>query len=150
MVVDKHIKELALSNRRVIIPDLGAFLSKEGDGDEKNLIFSSFLKYNDGFLEKQLAEKEKVDRSQAIEEIKKFVAEVTKALQARQSYAIDGFGVFHMDERGSIAFAPQGTEILDKPKEEKPITPVVEKPKEVAPKKAETVAVAAQIGRASV
>lgn len=119
MVIDKHLKELALSNRRVIIPDLGAFLSKEGDGDEKNLIFSSFLKYNDGFLEKQLAEKENISQSQAADEIKKFVDEVTKTLHAKQNYAIDNLGFFHMDERGSIAFAPQGTKISTKPVEEK-------------------------------
>ncbi len=146
MVVDKHLKELALANRRVIIPDLGAFLSKEGDGDEKNLIFSSFLKYNDGFLEKQLAEKEKISQTQAAEEIKKFVEEVTKALRARLNYVIDGFGFFHMDERGSIAFSPQGTEVVSKPVEEKPIavapvaaTTTVSAPKETATRKPEVV-----------
>ena len=145
MVVDKHLKELALSNRRVIIPDLGAFLSKEGDGDEKSLIFSSFLKYNDGFLEKQLAEKGKISQTQASEEIKKFVEEVTKTLRAKQNYVIDNFGFFHMDERGSIAFAPQGTEVASKPVEEKPVVvpPVVTSstsstPKETAQKKPET------------
>ncbi|MDR0661466.1 MAG: SPOR domain-containing protein [Prevotellaceae bacterium] len=121
MVVDKHLKELALTNRRVIIPDLGAFLSKEGDGDEKNLIFSSFLKYNDGFLEKQLADKEKLSQIEASEEVKKFVGEVTKTLRAKHNYVIDGFGFFHMDERGSIAFSPQDTEIATKPVEEKPV-----------------------------
>lgn len=138
MVVDKHLKEFALSNRRVIIPDLGAFLSKEGDGDEKNLIFSSFLKYNDGFLEKQLAEKEKISQAQAGEEIKKFVEEVTKALRARQNYVIANFGFFHMDERGSIAFAPQGTEVASKPTVvAAPVaaTTTTSTPKEAAPKK---------------
>lgn len=125
MVVDKYLKELALGNRRVIIPDLGAFLSKEDDNDEKNLIFSSFLKYNDGFLEKQLSEKEKISQTQASEEIKKFVEEVTKALKGKQHYAVDGFGFFHTDERGGIAFTPQGAGTHPKPVEEMPIvTPI--------------------------
>ncbi len=128
MTVDKYLKGLALNNRRVIIPDLGAFLSKEGDENGNNLIFSSFLKYNDGFLESYIAEKENITPTESLVLIQRFVEEVNKAIKAKRKYEVEGFGHFYMDERGGVAFSTEESK-------SQPVAPPVQESKPVEPVK---------------
>ena len=114
MTIDKHLKDLVENNRRIIIPDLGAFLTKEGEGQEKSLIFSSFLKYNDGFLEKYVGEKDGISQQEGAEQVKQFVEEVNKTVKARKNYEIPGLGYFYMDDRGSVAFQSKAEEAKEK------------------------------------
>lgn len=132
MIVEKYLKALATTRHRIIIPDLGAFLSKDGDGDLKNLIFSSFLKYNDGNLEKYIAEQEGISPEQSAEEVKKFSEEVNKTVKAKRQYSIDGFGYFYQDERGGTAFAVDAAAMpaVRPIKKEEPVPIVVPIPEE--------------------
>lgn len=102
-VVDKYLKELVQNNRRVIIPDLGAFLLKES-GSDKVVIFSSFLRYNDGFLEDAIVEKAKIDKTEASAVIRRFVEGINKQTKNKKRYQINGFGYFSLDEKGVIQF----------------------------------------------
>lgn len=104
-VIDKYIKEFVHNNRRVIIPDLGAFLLKDsGNEGNKTIIFSSFLRYNDGFLEEVLAQKANLDKASASVAVKKFTEEITRAMRNKKRYEIPDFGYFALDDKGTIQF----------------------------------------------
>ncbi|NJM14971.1 MAG: hypothetical protein HC896_05945 [Bacteroidales bacterium] len=53
--MDAYIVELLNSNKRVIIPDFGAFIVKQGT--PVTYVFNEFLKYNDGLLIDHVAKK---------------------------------------------------------------------------------------------
>ena len=74
--IDIYLKELAQNNRRVILPDLGAFLLKDNPGGSKTIIFSSFLRYDDGFLEDAIAQKANITKPEASLAVKKLIAEI--------------------------------------------------------------------------
>jgi hypothetical protein len=120
-IVDKYLKELALSNRRVIIPDLGAFLLKDNADNTKSIIFSSFLKFNDGFLEEKIAEKSQLTKQEISSVINKFVNDIKHAIYNKQQYEINGFGYFISDEKGAVCFNPYKSSFDTSHKNEAPI-----------------------------
>ncbi|MDR1056738.1 MAG: hypothetical protein LBL90_13195 [Prevotellaceae bacterium] len=143
-IIDKYLKELVQNNRRVIIPDLGAFLVKENPDGTKNIIFSSFLRYNDGFLEESIAQKVQLSKPDVSVAIKKFVNEVKRLLRSKRRCDVEGFGYFTLDDKGAVQFvsyegtikATNSLVIDNKPinTEEKQAVPVINEPEEVQTK----------------
>ena len=136
LVIDNYLKELVENNRRVIIPDLGAFLLKENENGTKTIIFSSFLRYNDGFLEESISGKANFKKADVSAAIKKFVNDVKKQLRNKKNYGIDGFGYFYIDEKGAVLFCPYN----DTVNSEEPITIEVKPEEPATVDKIETIA----------
>ncbi|HEX2936872.1 MAG TPA: SPOR domain-containing protein [Bacteroidales bacterium] len=99
-MINRYIKELLNDHNRVIVPDLGAFLYK-GESS-KTMYFNEFLRFNDGLLLNYIAEQTKMDKIEAAKQIKAYVEETNKNLQAKKKVVIEGIGYLYLDENDKI------------------------------------------------
>ncbi|MDR1339409.1 MAG: SPOR domain-containing protein [Prevotellaceae bacterium] len=93
---DNILYKIIRRNRRVIIPDIGAFITNS-DGDA---VFSPLLKQNDGFLEEEM-KREGIAEPAVF--LKDFVDNLVSVIDKGQHYSIAGLGYFFRE--GSIHFA---------------------------------------------
>jgi hypothetical protein len=93
---DELFCKLIHSNRRIIIPDIGAFITNSPD---ENTVFSPLLKHNDGFLEDEL-QKEGIANPAIF--LREFAENIISVVERGQCYYIAGLGYFLKD--GSIRF----------------------------------------------
>ena len=100
--MDKYIEFLLKNNARLIIPDLGAFITKQDE--EKSLFFNEFLKFNDGLLVDHIAEKEKLGKDEATAKVNDFVNSAMQALEKGDKFEIKKLGTLHKDDKGKIHF----------------------------------------------
>ena len=100
--MDKYILELVESNERVILPDLGAFLSRKGK--TKQISFNEFLKFNDGLVVKYIAEKENLNNRDATKKVEEYVSRIRETLDKGSPYQIKGLGELRKNDRGRIDF----------------------------------------------
>jgi cell division septation protein DedD/nucleoid DNA-binding protein len=104
----KHIIELINKNNKLIIPDLGAFLSKENpDNGKKDIFFNDVLKYNDGTLVNHISSKEEISTDEALRKVADFVEAVKNGFLQGQDFTLDGFGILKKDTKGYINFVAQ-------------------------------------------
>ncbi|MDR2126343.1 MAG: HU family DNA-binding protein [Prevotellaceae bacterium] len=105
----QNLKALVLGNRRLIIPAVGAFLVKEEDSQVR-IIFSSFLKYDDGLLTKLLSNRDNISEEQAKSTVETFAREILNTLNNGNNFSIPDFGYFAKDNRGTINFIVEKTD----------------------------------------
>lgn len=98
MVVDV-INEYLKSNRRLVIPSFGAFVTKE-DGQ---IIFSELLKKDDGILRGLLVAKG-LREIEAAGKIDRFVFEIRHALMQVGACPVADFGTFYRNAEGVVTF----------------------------------------------
>ena len=98
MIVDV-INEYLKSNRRLVVPDFGAFLAKEG-GES---VFSELLKRDDGVLTALLMAEGKSE-IEAAGAVNRFIFEVRHDLQQAGVALVEGLGTFRRADDGVIAF----------------------------------------------
>lgn len=90
--MNNYLLQLLKEIKTIIIPGLGALtLTNEQTGE---MMFMSYLKFDDGTLAKHIAEKEGLDINDAKNSIAKFVREVTAQLDKGESYDMYQFGKF--------------------------------------------------------
>ncbi|MDR2065208.1 MAG: HU family DNA-binding protein [Prevotellaceae bacterium] len=106
----QKLKSLVLGNRRLIIPAIGAFLVKETEDVKNRIIFSSFLKYDDGLLTKLLCEQENISEEEAKQIVEKFVHEISDAINKGNNFSIPNFGYFTKNNQGIIDFVIEDTD----------------------------------------
>lgn len=99
-VLIRSLSHYLQSHRRLVIPQLGAFLVKEPGGA---ILFSELLKRDDGVLRGLLRESGLNDL-EAAGEIDRFVFEVRHAIQSGTGYPIPGLGRLQPGPNGTIAF----------------------------------------------
>ncbi len=109
-MVGTVIKSLISQGKRVIIPDLGAFLVKDSTLStiltKENVTFSPFLKYNDGFLENELAHKFGLHKDDASLQVVAFVDALKTAIYVdKKAFEVEGLGFFFKDKQGNITFS---------------------------------------------
>ncbi len=107
--MEKYFIELLKSNKRLIIPKLGAFLKKEQGGKEV-ITFNQFLKFDDGLLINYVAEQEKIDKEKAKQQIQDIADKITKEINEGNQYKIKGLGSIYKDANGKIQFVEEGKE----------------------------------------
>ena len=128
---EKFLSDLIIKNRRVIVPDLGAFLLTDTASRNKSIIFSTFLRYNDGFLENALRQNGITEQDSA-KLLKSFVFNVNNSLNAGEDFRISGLGCFTKDDKG-VQFVfdvvPESSYAVEEPSlpASTPITPKIEK-----------------------
>jgi hypothetical protein len=99
---DELFCRLIRENRRIIIPDIGAFITNSSD---ENTVFSPLLKHNDGFLEEKLQKEGIVSPAVFLGEL---AENIICVVERRQRYHIAGLGYFYKD--GNIRFVFEETE----------------------------------------
>ena len=145
-MIEQILKSIVIENRRLIIPTIGAFLTKDVEDAKKKVTFSSFLKYDDGLLTKLLCDSKNISEAEAKQEIADFAQRISSALDSGNNYTIGDFGYFTKDNNGIIDFVVENINTVVEftmPKVEEPVippyvppvieTPVVETPVFVQP-----------------
>ncbi len=108
------IKKYLESHKRLVVPQLGAFIVKEPGC----ILFSELLKRDDGILRGLLRETG-LGELEAAGEIDRFVFEIRHATEHGEVFPLDGFGTMKPGENGTIAFvyAPAGSAVTPGPSE---------------------------------
>lgn len=135
MIVELISKYLE-SNKRLVVPNLGAFIVKEAG---RVVLFSNLIKGDDGVLRSLLVEAG-VSELETAAALDRFVFEVNFRLESTGECLLDGFGVLKSGVNGTVSFVYQPAakgEVLDgnvAPREDntvaQPKAKVVEKPAE--------------------
>ena len=135
MIVELISKYLE-SNKRLVVPNLGAFIVKE---EGRVVLFSNLIKGDDGVLRSLLVEAG-VSELETAAALDRFVFEVNFRLESTGECLLDGFGVLKSGVNGTVSFVYQPAakgEVLDgnvAPREDntvaQPKVKVVEKPAE--------------------
>jgi nucleoid DNA-binding protein len=135
MIVELISKYLE-SNKRLVVPNLGAFIVKEAG---RVVLFSNLIKGDDGVLRSLLVEAG-VSELETAAALDRFVFEVNFRLESTGECLLDGFGVLKSGVNGTVSFVYQPAakgEVLDgnvAPREDntvaQPKVKVVEKPAE--------------------
>jgi nucleoid DNA-binding protein len=135
MIVELISKYLE-SNKRLVVPNLGAFIVKEAG---RVVLFSNLIKGDDGVLRSLLVEAG-VSELETAAALDRFVFEVNFRLESTGECLLDGFGVLKSGVNGTVSFVYQPAakgEVLDgnvAPREDNTVTQpkvkVEEKPAE--------------------
>lgn len=109
-MVGSIIKSIVSQGKRVIIPDFGAFLIKDSTLNpvitKDNITFSPFLRYNDGFLETELAHIEGIHKDEAAFKVAEFVNKIRVTIFDNEAlFQIEGLGYFFKDDKGNASFS---------------------------------------------
>ncbi len=106
LIVDIVLRYIC-AGKRIVIPELGAFLVKQPTGE---VIFSEFLKQDDGVLLCELTH-EGMKPLEAAGAINRFVFEARHALRSGSDYPLEGIGTLRINSVTSkIIFIPIGAE----------------------------------------
>lgn len=101
-IMDNELLQRILrTNSRVVIPGFGAFLRKEQGGA---LIFSPFLRTDDGKLKAILELEYGVSTAEAEAMMGEFAERVRTILKVKSKYYIDGVGMLLVDNNGVVSF----------------------------------------------
>lgn len=115
--MDKYIQQLIVDNTRVIIPDFGAFIRPQGEGE---IMFNQFLSFDDGMLVGAVKDAENVSEEEAKAKIASYVEQLRTKLDAGESVSISGIG----------SFMKEGEHISMKLEEKSPIIDIPNQPTE--------------------
>ena len=100
MIVELILKYLE-SNKRLVVPNLGAFIVKEAG---RVVLFSNLIKGDDGVLRSLLVEAG-VSEMETAAALDRFVFEVNFRLESTGECLLDGFGVLKSGVNGTVSFA---------------------------------------------
>ena len=91
------------ANKRLVVPNLGAFIVKQSADGGRKVLFSPLFKTDDGVLRKLLIEKG-VNELEAAGVIDRFVFEINHRLDNGGVCALEGFGALKRGANGSMSF----------------------------------------------
>ncbi|MGV6861620.1 MAG: hypothetical protein ACWA41_07595 [Putridiphycobacter sp.] len=126
--MNKYFIEILKNRTLLIIPKFGALtVANRASG---KIVFNPNLTFDDSVLSDYISEKEGMDKTEAKNQIAKFVREIEAQLGKGESYDIYQFGKFFKNEKGEVVFEAEAINI-EKAKVEKPVV------EELTPKKEE-------------
>ena len=123
--MDKYLQEILFAQLSVILPEFGALSLNE---DTKEVVFNSFITYNDQKFENFLVEKHNIDKQAAANMVAQYVIEIQNHLNKGESFIIFKFGRFLKSKDDSVEFqnwAEFNKQTTSEKKEE------INKPKEI-------------------
>ncbi|MCL2562162.1 MAG: hypothetical protein FWE10_07600 [Rikenellaceae bacterium] len=97
-MIDSIIATYIRGNKRLVVPDFGAFLRKE-DGET---VFVEFLKKDDHVLNSLIRERYGVDEGRARAIIDEYVSGIRHAVQTTGRAVVDGVGTLRPDGNGVL------------------------------------------------
>ncbi len=101
--MEKYLISLLDLNKRIIIPDLGAFIVRQNEN--KELVFNDLLSFNDGMLTDYIIQSDKLSKSEAQNRIKQFVDKVIQTLNEGKAFKLDKLGTLNMNDSNRIEFS---------------------------------------------
>ena len=96
-MINKIIANYLAGGKRLVIPQFGAFIHKEGDG---TVVFVPFLKKDDGVLVDLLRKEYGLDEADARGIITEYIAQIGAGVAERGSFLIEGVGNLKLDANG--------------------------------------------------
>ncbi len=105
--MDKYLLQILLDVNTIIIPGLGALTVTNAKTGE--MMFMSYLKYDDGKLSAYISEKEGMSENDAKNLIAKYVREIHAKLDQGHTYDMFKFGRFLKNKDGDVDFESWGT-----------------------------------------
>ena len=111
MELQRVLTKYLETHKRIVVPQLGAFLVKEPG---KSILFSELVKRDDGVLRGLLMadERSEVEAAGAID---RFVFEVRHAVESGTEYRLADFGTMMPGPNGTIRFSYRPVVRLDRP-----------------------------------
>ena len=103
-MVNKIIADYLKTNKRLVVPQFGAFLHK----DDGTVAFVPFLKKDDGVLIQLIGSAYGLNPGDAQAAIEEFTAEIKKNIAARGAYIIEGIGTLRTKGSAGHPCAPSG------------------------------------------
>jgi hypothetical protein len=103
-MIDNIILEYLRTNKRLVVPELGSFIRKEGG----ETVFAEFLKKDDGVLTGLLAKEYGLEPAEAAEAASGYADSVRRTVAASGRYVVEGVGVLHTDANGQLALEGAG------------------------------------------
>ncbi|MBQ4280237.1 MAG: hypothetical protein IJC16_09840 [Rikenellaceae bacterium] len=100
-MINQIIANYLISNKRLVIPELGAFIRKDGDG---KVVFVPFLKKDDGVLAGQLEEAYGLGRDEAEAVIEEYTGHIRQQIALKGEFVIDSVGVMRQDANDLLVF----------------------------------------------
>ncbi len=97
-MIDNIIAGYLRANKRLVVPELGSFIRKEGG----ETVFVEFLKKDDGALTALLAKEYGLQPEEAAEAVAGYVEGVRRTVAASGRYVVDGVGVLGTDANGLL------------------------------------------------
>jgi len=96
-MINKIIANYLAGGKRLVIPQFGAFIHKEGDG---TVVFVPFLKKDDGVLVDLLCKEYGLDEADARGIITEYIAQIGAGITERGCFFIEGVGDLKVDANG--------------------------------------------------
>ncbi len=109
MITEVITKYLA-DNRRLVIPQIGAFFVKEPG---HRILFSELMKGDDGVLRGAL-EAEGMNEIEAAGAVNRLVFDIRHAIQVGQPFTIEGLGSLTTNATGGVVFTQQAARTVAK------------------------------------
>lgn len=117
-MVNKIIADYLKTNKRLVVPQFGAFLHK----DDGTVAFVPFLKKDDGVLIRLIGSAYGLNPGDAQAAIEEFTAEIKKNIAAHGTYIIEGIGTLRIDSNG-IYYLDSGQKAAQAAPARTPIAP---------------------------
>ena len=95
-MIDRIIAEYIQGNKRLVIPEFGAFIRKENG----QTVFVEYLKKNDGVLSGIISRERSISEEAANVEIATYVAAIKQSVKTTGTYDIEGLGRIYMTQGG--------------------------------------------------
>lgn len=95
------IQDVLNTAGRAIIPGIGCL----SINDENQLIFNSFLKFNDGKLVQWLTQNEGLDENQALEKVNNWAKQIETQLASGSDFSLGNLGRFILEGTDEIGFS---------------------------------------------
>ena len=115
-MIDQVIREYLNGHKRLVVPELGAFIRKEIDG---TVVFVEFLRKDDDVLLSLLRQTCRVDHAGATALLEHYIETVRNESSRPEGYTIEGIGVMRRMENGSfdLKYDPQAVSVSREEKE---------------------------------
>lgn len=118
--IAKHIAHLLYLHDCVVIPDVGGFVAWHVPGHvdmgksialppAKEIQFNPKLKHNDGLLAHEIAVRESISYTEALEQINAFKEELDNQIQTNKRYDLGDWGQLYIDHRNALRFRGKGS-----------------------------------------
>ncbi len=110
VLISNIIYDFLADNRRITLPTIGTFITK---GSQDEILFSEFVKGDDGVLRRLLQARAEVDESEAQRMVDEFVGSIHDCLRGGESYEVEGVGRLYM-QGGAVCFESVGeSQVID-------------------------------------
>lgn len=98
-MIESIIIGYLINNKRIVIPELGAFIKKEADS---SIVFVPFLTQDDGVLKTLIEKNYGVDNEEAGVVVKEYVELAKRHIGQHKQFVLKGIGVLKLDENEII------------------------------------------------